>query len=100
MQSSKESSLTSGSQLRRRQWAVWSKLSELWNLSRLLRVGVAMVGTLVLAALLQPLLNEYLPTRGEDPLRAGLFGVLEAPSPAHPLGTDRLGHDTLALLLC
>jgi ABC-type dipeptide/oligopeptide/nickel transport system permease subunit len=56
-------------------------------------VGMALVGALVLAALLAPLLTPYDPTQQE------LLGVLQAPSGEHPLGTDQLGRDILARLL-
>jgi oligopeptide transport system permease protein len=47
----------------------------------------------VLAALLGP------PIYGVSPTQTHFDAINEPPSRAHPLGTDRLGHDTLARLL-
>lgn len=60
------------------------------------RVGVVslmVVVLLLVAALFGPLLYPI------DPTRADFRSINAAPSLAHPLGTDRLGHDTLARLL-
>jgi ABC-type dipeptide/oligopeptide/nickel transport system permease subunit len=56
-------------------------------------VGTVLVGALVLAALLAPLLTPY------DPTKQALLSVLQAPSGEHPLGTDQLGRDILARIL-
>ncbi len=55
--------------------------------------GTALVGVLVIAALLAPWLTPY------DPTRQSLMEVLQAPSSAHLLGTDQLGRDLLARIL-
>jgi ABC-type dipeptide/oligopeptide/nickel transport system permease subunit len=55
--------------------------------------GVLLVGALVLAGLLAPLLTPYDPTRQE------LLQVLKPPSLEHPFGTDHLGRDVLARIL-
>ncbi|HEU4322382.1 MAG TPA: ABC transporter permease [Roseiflexaceae bacterium] len=55
--------------------------------------SVVALALIVLAALIGPLLYQIDPTKAD-------FATLNAPpSLAHPLGTDRLGHDTLARLL-
>ena len=64
-----------------------------WRRSKRALAGGAMVGVLVLAALLAPLLAPY------DPLAQDLKASLSPPSPAHPLGTDILGRDILSRLL-
>jgi peptide/nickel transport system permease protein len=68
------------------------------TLGRLLRspsavAGVVIVGLLVLAGLLAPVLTQW------DPVRQDLRAVLQSPSAAHPLGTDQLGRDILTRLL-
>jgi peptide/nickel transport system permease protein len=60
---------------------------------RLALVGGAIVGVVVLAALLGPLLAPYSPT--EQDIR----NLLKPPVPEHPLGTDELGRDTLTRVL-
>jgi len=55
--------------------------------------GTMLVGALVLAGILAPLLTPY------DPAQQSLMEVLKPPSLAHPLGTDQLGRDILARLL-
>src|SRR5262245_16694169 len=47
----------------------------------------------VLAALIGP------PLYGTSPTQAHFDAINQPPSRAHPLGTDRLGHDTLAQIL-
>ena len=56
-------------------------------------VGLAIVVTLALAALLAPLLSPA------DPLAQNLAGAAQPPSWAHPFGTDKLGRDLLARIL-
>lgn len=58
-----------------------------------LKVGGALVALLVLAALLAPWLAPYPPDR----VAAG--AALEAPSRAHPMGTDALGRDLLSRVI-
>lgn len=55
-------------------------------------VGAALVALLVLLALFAPLL-------AGDPLEQNLAERLQAPSGAHPLGTDQLGRDVFARVL-
>ena len=55
-------------------------------------VGAAVVGILVVAAILAPLIARYDPT-------ALVAGPLELPSASHPLGTNDLGQDVLAQLI-
>ena len=65
---------------------------------RLLRNRSAVIGGSVLlaviaAALLAPLISPY------DPIKASQRTSLEAPSLAHPMGTDRFGRDVLSRVL-
>jgi peptide/nickel transport system permease protein len=60
--------------------------------NRAAAVGLGLIGLLVLATLLAPVLSPY------DPLRqAGL--PLRPPGPGHPMGTDDLGRDVFAGVL-
>jgi len=61
--------------------------------TRLAAVGFAIVGMLVLAAVLAPVVSPY------DPNRQRLLDALQAPSPAHLLGTDENGRDVLSRIL-
>jgi len=56
-------------------------------------IGSVMLGTVIAAALLAPILTPY------DPTKTDLENSLQAPSAAHPLGTDNFGRDILARLL-
>ena len=56
-------------------------------------VGLALVGLCVALAVIGPLLTPY------DPLDQDLSEAFKPPSPAHPLGADELGRDTLTRLL-
>lgn len=67
-------------------------------LRRLARSTSALVGSsilvlMVLAALLAPIVSPY------DPIKASQRTSLEAPSAAHPMGTDRFGRDILSRVL-
>lgn len=61
--------------------------------SRTIKVGLAIVLGLFLLAALAPLLTPHSPTQID------LANTLQAPSRAHPLGTDELGRDQLARIL-
>jgi len=54
--------------------------------------GLLILGLLILAAILAPWI-------AHDPLEADLSRMLQAPSTAHPLGTDELGRDLLSRTL-
>jgi peptide/nickel transport system permease protein len=60
---------------------------------RLARVGGAIVGVVVLAALLGPFVATYGPTQQD------VRNILRPPAVAHWLGTDELGRDTLTRVL-
>ena len=60
---------------------------------RLAGVGGAIVGAVVLAALLGPLVAPYSPTQQD------VRNILKPPAVAHVLGTDELGRDTLTRVL-
>jgi len=69
---------------------------DVWN--RLRRTpgaiaGLIIVGLLILAAIFAPILSHY------DPLAQNIAAGAQAPSFAHPLGTDKLGRDMLARIL-
>jgi peptide/nickel transport system permease protein len=69
-----------------------------WRRSVYFRIGLVILGVLVLIAFLQPWLNKMLV--GEiDPISMGNFDAYVDPSAEHLLGTDRWGRDWLALLL-
>lgn len=56
-------------------------------------LGAAIIALLVLAALLADVISPY------DPYRQNLRESLQQPSPAHLLGTDALGRDTLSRVI-
>ena len=56
-------------------------------------IGIFLLGVYVFVAVFGPLLAPY------DPNAQDLIGVLEAPSAAHPMGTDQIGRDILARLI-
>ena len=58
-----------------------------------LRVGVAVVCTIVLAGVFAPLITPY------DPYHQDFMNVLQPPSLAHPFGTDMLGRDVFSRVL-
>lgn len=59
-------------------------------------IGLALVGVLVLVTLLAPLLAPYDPdAQGADIVATRFL----APSPQHPMGTDRFGRDVLSRVL-
>lgn len=61
--------------------------------ARLGALGAAVILLLTIVAVLAPLLAPY------DPLKQNLLATLQAPSLAHPLGTDDLGRDVLSRLI-
>ena len=61
-----------------------------------MKLGAALLASLLLAALLAPLAGEVL---GHDPFLPDLFNRFGSPSSKHPLGTDELGRDLLLRLL-
>jgi len=72
--------------------------ADAWRRSGYFRVGISILGLLVLIALLQPWINQYL--LGEiDPVSMGTFDPYAEPSRDHLLGTDRWGRDVFALLI-
>ena len=55
--------------------------------------GVSILGTIILLALLAPVVSWH------DPVQQDLLHILQGPSWTHPLGTDELGRDEWARLL-
>ncbi|WP_320671381.1 nickel transporter permease [Patulibacter defluvii] len=66
---------------------------ELLKANPLTLTGLGLVALLVLVALLAPLLTPY------DPVKPNILEALQAPSWAHPFGTDDAGRDILARVL-
>jgi peptide/nickel transport system permease protein len=64
-----------------------------WYRNGSLVAGIVIVGLLVLAALLAPVLSPY------DPIKQDLVNALAPPSSTHLLGTDKFGRDVLSRLL-
>ncbi|NJB68325.1 peptide/nickel transport system permease protein [Desulfobaculum xiamenense] len=64
-----------------------------WNRYGLLVAGLVIVGGMSIAAILAPWLAPH------DPTMLDMSHILEAPSAAHPLGTDALGRDVLSRML-
>jgi peptide/nickel transport system permease protein len=80
-----------GFQARRR--AVRSRSIKAWYRNGSLMAGIVVVGLLVLVAVLAPVLAPY------DPIAQHLTDVLQPPSAAHWLGTDKFGRDVLSRLI-
>jgi peptide/nickel transport system permease protein len=71
--------------------------ARLWG-NRKVLVGLAVIAVLTLAAILEPWLVRFW-VGNHSPTAIGDFPLFAPPSAAHPLGTDRFGQDTLALVL-
>ena len=69
--------------------ATWLHLRQ----HRLALCGAAVVGTLLIVALLAPILAP------QDPLRQDLYNRLQSPSFTYPLGTDDFGRDILSRVI-
>jgi ABC-type dipeptide/oligopeptide/nickel transport system permease subunit len=61
--------------------------------ARLAPLGVGIVLLIALIAVAAPLIAPY------DPITTNPLAVLEAPSLAHPMGTDNIGRDTLSRII-
>jgi peptide/nickel transport system permease protein len=70
----------------------------LFTRSKLFVVGVFILVFLILAALLQPVINQLL-IGDVNPISMGTFDTMAEPSPEHLLGTDKWGRDWAALLV-
>lgn len=64
-----------------------------WWRNPALVAGIVIVGLLILAAILAPVLSRYSPTSQD------LTAILQGPSAKHLLGTDQLGRDVWSRLL-
>lgn len=58
--------------------------------------GLIILGVLVLLALLSPVISAVI-GGGSDPVAVAAYQKWQVPSAAHPLGTDQLGRDVLAM---
>ncbi len=56
-------------------------------------IGGAVIAAMVVAAVFAPVVAPY------DPTKQDFTNLLQGPSPAHPLGTDELGRDTLSRVI-
>lgn len=74
----------------------WAAAWRAFRRHRTASLGLLLVGILVLAALLTPLLAPYDPAAQGADIVATRF---QAPSLAHPLGTDRFGRDVFSRVL-
>jgi len=73
--------------------ARWRRWYEALTTTRLTQLGAGLVCALFALAVFGPIVSPY------DPTAQALSHRLEAPSLAHPLGTDQLGRDVLTRLL-
>jgi peptide/nickel transport system permease protein len=64
-----------------------------WYQNGPLLAGMIIVGIVVVVAVFAPLISPY------DPIKQDLLSTLQSPSPAHWLGTDKLGRDVLSRLM-
>ena len=69
-----------------------------WRSSGKFRVGVVIIATLIVLALLHQLIIQLV-IGDTEPLATGSFAIFLSPVWEHPLGTDRFGRDVLALVL-
>ena len=67
-----------------------------WRSSAKVRVGLSILSTLALIALLSGPLTVWIGA-GRNPLELGAYDAWEIPNPDHWLGTDRYGRDILAM---
>ena len=68
-------------------------LSALRRCNRTALFGTALVGVIVLVALVAPLLAPH------DPITVDVLQRLQSPSVSHPMGTDQLGRDYLSRVI-
>src|SRR5262245_33938443 len=67
-----------------------------WRSSAKVRVGLSIILTLVVIALLSRPITAWI-GQGENPLELGIYEAWQVPNPDHWLGTDRYGRDILAM---
>lgn len=73
--------------------ARWQRWYDALTTTRLTKLGASIVFALFVLAVFGPIVSPY------DPTTQALSHRLEAPSIAHPFGTDQLGRDVLTRLL-
>jgi peptide/nickel transport system permease protein len=73
----------------RRASTLWRRMRKSWQV----RIGVCILGVLVLAALLAPVVTAY------DPARPNIRERMALPSWTHPFGTDNLGRDLFSRVI-
>ena len=78
--------------------SILKSIFKIVNLNNKLRFGTTILSILILLAIFEPSINGFI-LKGENPTTVGLFKPTLPPSMKHPLGTDLLGRDLLALSL-
>lgn len=71
----------------------WRKAARQFMRRPLAVTGLVIVLAVLFTAIFAPLLTPY------DPTKADFLAILQAPSKAHPLGTDEVGRDLLSRLI-
>ncbi len=71
----------------------WIGVTRFWKHNLALAVGTGFVGISILVAIFAPAIAPY------DPLEPDYAAAVEAPSVAHPFGTDKFGRDQLSRVL-
>ena len=84
--------------LQRKPRSLWGELLRRLMRNKLAVVGIVMIGSVMLVALLAPVLAQ------QHPNQAGIFRAhpreaKQPPSLAHPMGTDAVGRDMMSLII-
>ncbi len=74
---------------------VWGGIMRRFQTNRMAVIGMALFMFFLVASLLAPLLAPYHPAAQPDPVSE----QYQAPSPLHPMGTDKFGRDILSRIL-
>ncbi len=75
-----------------------ASMRRVWQESVGFRVGIIILGVILLLAAIQPVISKAI-LGDRRPLEVGAGGVFEKPSWRHPLGTGRMGRDILVMTL-
>lgn len=71
----------------------WMGFTHVWKRNPALVAGACLVSAAILVAIFAPFLAPY------DPIKPDYASAVEAPSAAHPFGTDKFGRDQLSRVL-